>query len=263
MRTPSGDQNAWKTSYSAGVSRTGSPPSAETTKRLLNWSRTPAPSRRQVKSMIRRPVGSSRLPMMKRSSPLWPTSKHLPAVRRPLGSTDVTGELRQLPRIAAPERHHPGLCFSRPGREEEELPPIRRKARPAVAGGHGRQLCGRCAVEAHAPEVLAVGPIDDDAPAEDDARSVGRDCHFLDHRLFQQIGRLKGRRVSRRGPHTHLHNGCGNGNRSGQSIVYGIVIHRGGPTTGGGKFVERARQGDAAATILVRRYQALPFGRPT
>src|SRR5919204_38995 len=70
IRSPSGDQAASKISYVGSLSRFGLPPRTETTQSDRNSSRIPSPSRRHVRSSIRRASGFSRSPTTNRGSPL-------------------------------------------------------------------------------------------------------------------------------------------------------------------------------------------------
>ena len=76
------------------------PPS--TTQALVNWSRTPVMSSRQLRSRMTRATGSAGSPTMNRSSPLGASRSDAAPVGRPLGGAHVALDLHEL--VAARRR---------------------------------------------------------------------------------------------------------------------------------------------------------------
>ena len=152
MRFPSGPQNACATSNRGSVSRLGRPPRAGTTHRLVNWSRIPTPSSRQLRSLMCRAVGFSGSPIRNRSSPVWarsatalPSGDHSAAPVGPSsascrGSPPASGRSQGWDLPERVERKRSVFPSGENRGRTSMSPPVICSARPPVMGTRQRRV---------------------------------------------------------------------------------------------------------------------------
>ena len=190
MRFESGAQNASPTSYSGLVSRRGRPPRAGTTQRLVNCSRMPAPSSRQLRPEMCLAVGDSGSPTRSRSSPLsasastvCPSGDHSAAPTWPSNSASWLG--------SPPARGSTQGCdFPERVERKSSARPSGREARADV-DVTGRDLLGPPSHERDPPEPRPVLVALDRAPPVDGRGAIRRDRKVGDQRLAANVLRAE------------------------------------------------------------------------